>query len=70
MIIRNYKREYETAQKLLDAAVIEAACKKVENDRLKAKVTELEEIIAQQGEDLRAVRNTVSVARMALSRAK
>ena len=68
--MKNYRKMYNEASKLLDAAVIEAACKKVENDRLKAKVTELEEIIAQQGEDLRAVRNTVSVARMALSRAK
>lgn len=69
-LFRNYKKAYEQTSKLLDAALLEMATTKVENDRLKEKVEELTFINASQDAELRNVYGKIAVAKQALDRAK
>lgn len=69
-LFRNYKKAYEQTSKLLDAALLEMATTKVENDRLKEKVEGLTFINRSQDEELRNVYSKIAVAKQALDRAK
>jgi len=69
-LFRNYKKAYEQASKLLDAALLEMATTKVENDRLQKKVEELTIINRSQDEELQKVYGKIAVAKQALDRAK
>ena len=69
-LFRNYKKAYEQASKLLDAALLEMATTKVEKDRLQKKVEELTIINRSQDEELRKVYSKIAVAKQALDRAK
>lgn len=69
-LFRNYKKAYEQASKLLDAALLEMATTKVENDRLHKMIEELSAINASQDAELRNVYGKIAVAQQALARAK
>lgn len=69
-LFRNYKKAYEQTSKLLDAALLEMATTKAENDRLQQKVEELTSITQAQDEELRKVYGKIAVAKQALDRAK
>lgn len=69
-LFRNYKKAYEQTSKLLDAALLEMATTKVENDRLKEKVEGLTFINRSQDEELRNVYGKIAVAKQALDRVK
>lgn len=69
-LFRNYKKAYEQTSKLLDAALLEMATTKVENDRLHKMVEELSAINDSQDAELRNVYGKIAVAKQALDRAK
>lgn len=69
-LFRNYKKAYEQTSKLLDAALLEMATTKVENDRLKEKVEGLTFINRSQDAELRNVYGKIAVAQQALARVK
>lgn len=69
-LFRNYKKAYEQTSKLLDAALLEMATTKVENDRLHKMIEELSAINASQDAELRNVYGKIAVAKQALDRAK
>jgi len=70
MKLKNYKKLYEQTTKLLDAALLEMATTKVENDRLQKKVEELSAINASQETELKAVYGKIEAAKQILLRAK
>ena len=69
-LFRNYKKAYEQTSKLLDAALLEMATTKVENDRLHKMIEELSAINDSQDAELRNVYGKIAVAKQALDRAK
>ena len=69
-LFRNYKKAYEQTTKLLDAALLEMATMKVENDRLHKMIEEMSAINASQDAELRNVYCKIAVAKQALDRAK
>ena len=70
MKLKNYKKLYEEACKLLDAALMDAACKTVEIDRLHKKIEELEAVKCSQEVELKAVYGKIEAAKQILLRAK
>ena len=70
MKLKNYRKLYEEACKVLDAALMDAACKTVEIDRLHKKIEELETVNRSQEAELKAVYGKIEAAKQILLRAK